>query len=110
MGLIDYLKDERKIMSKLGGRLISAAREGRAIARGKASPSTYRVYVPAEVDVSKIRSALKLSQAQFAARFGLPAATIRDWEQNRRKPEGAARVLLQVIKKEPDAVLRALKP
>jgi putative transcriptional regulator len=66
--------------------------------------------VPAEVDVRKIRSALKLSQAQFAARFGLPAATIRDWEQNRRKPEGAARVLLQVIKKEPEAVSRALKP
>jgi putative transcriptional regulator len=97
-------------MSKLGGRLIRAAREGRAIARGKASPATYRVHVPDEVDVRKIRSALKLSQAQFAARFGLPAATIRDWEQNRRKPEGAARVLLQVIKQEPDAVLRALEP
>jgi putative transcriptional regulator len=97
-------------MSKLGSRLIGAAREGRAIARGNANPATYRVHVPAEVDVRKIRSALKLSQAQFAARFGLPAATIRDWEQNRRKPEGAARVLLQVIKNEPDAVSRALKP
>lgn len=97
-------------MSKLGSRLIGAAREARAIARGEASAATYRVYVPAEVDVRKIRSALKLSQAQFAARFGLPAATIRDWEQNRRKPEGAARVLLQVIKTEPEAVSRALKP
>ncbi|MGA3311061.1 MAG: helix-turn-helix domain-containing protein [Xanthobacteraceae bacterium] len=97
-------------MSKLGSRLIGAAREGRSIARGEANPATYGVYVPAEVDVRKIRSALKLSQAQFAARFGLPAATIRDWEQNRRKPEGAARVLLQVIKNEPEAVSRALKP
>jgi putative transcriptional regulator len=96
-------------MSKLGDRLIKAAREGRTIARGEAGPATYRVYVPAEVDVRQIRSALKMSQAQFAARFGLPAATIKDWEQNRRKPEGAARVLLQVIKKEPEAVSRALE-
>jgi len=97
-------------MSKLGSRLIAAAREGRMIARGKANRATYRVYVPDDVDVRKIRSALKLSQTQFAARFGLPTATIRDWEQNRRKPEGAARVLLQVIKNEPEAVSRALDP
>ncbi len=96
-------------MSKLGSRLIKAAREGRAIARGEADPATYRVHVPADVDVRKIRKSLKLSQTQFAARFGLPASTIRDWEQHRRKPEGAARVLLQVIKSEPEAVSRALQ-
>jgi putative transcriptional regulator len=96
-------------MSKLGGRLIRAAREGRAIARGEADSASYRVHVPADVDVRKIRKSLKLSQAQFAARFGLPASTIRDWEQHRRKPEGAARVLLQVIKSEPEAVSRALQ-
>ena len=96
-------------MSKLGSRLIKAAREGRAIARGEIDPATYRVFVPADVDVRKIRKALGLSQGQFAARFGIPAATIRDWEQHRRKPEGPARVLLQVIKKEPKAVSRALE-
>lgn len=96
-------------MSKFGSRLLRAAREGRAIARGEADPGTYRVHVPAEVDVRKIRRALKLSQTQFAAKFGLPASTIRDWEQRRRKPEGAARVLLQVIKREPEAVSRALQ-
>jgi putative transcriptional regulator len=97
------------MMSKLGSRLIRAAREGRAIARGEVRPETYRVYVPEDVDVRKIRRSLKLSQTQFAAKFGLPASTIRDWEQHRRKPEGAARVLLQVIKKEPEAVSRALE-
>jgi putative transcriptional regulator len=97
-------------MSKLGKRLIQAAREGRAIARGELDPATYRVHVPADVDVRKIRKGLKLSQAEFAAEFGLSAATVRDWEQNRRRPEGAARVLLHVIKKEPDAVRRALAP
>jgi putative transcriptional regulator len=96
-------------MNKLGTRLIKAAREGRAIVRGEARAETYRVYVPAEINVRSIRRSFKMSQAQFAARFGLPASTIRDWEQHRRKPEGAARVLLQVIKKEPEAVSRALE-
>jgi len=96
-------------MSKLGSRLIRAAREGRAIVRGEARAGTYRVYVPEDIDVRKIRRSLKLSQTQFAAKFGLQASTIRDWEQHRRKPEGAARVLLQVIKKEPEAVSRALE-
>jgi putative transcriptional regulator len=95
-------------MSNLGKRLIRAAGEGRAIARGEADPATYRVHVPAEVDVRKIRQRLKLSQDEFAARFGLSVATVREWEQNRRRPEGAARVLLTVIEKEPEAVTRAL--
>ena len=95
-------------MSKLGSRLIKAAREGRAIARGEAA-GAYRVFVPADVDVRKIRRAFGLSQEQFAASFGIPTATVRDWEQHRRKPEGPARVLLQVIKKEPEAVSRALE-
>jgi putative transcriptional regulator len=95
-------------MSNLGKRLIRAAREGRAIARGEADPATYRIHVPAAVDVRKIRQRLKLSQDEFAARFGLSVATVREWEQNRRRPEGAARVLLTVIEKEPEAVTRAL--
>jgi putative transcriptional regulator len=95
-------------MSKLGKRLIQATREGGTIARGEADPKTYRVHVPAKIDVRKIRRQLKLSQAAFAAKFGIPAATIRDWEQNRRQPEGAARVLMKVIKEEPEAVSRAL--
>jgi putative transcriptional regulator len=96
-------------MSKLGKRLIKAAREARSIARGEADSKSYRVFVPADVDVRAIRNALKLSQAQFAMRFGLRAKTVQEWEQHRREPEGPALVLLQVIKKEPDAVSRALE-
>ncbi len=92
----------------LGERLIHAAKEGRAIARGEADPTTYRIHVPTDVDVRKIRQQLGLSQDEFAARFGLSVATVREWEQNRRRPEGAARVLLTVIEKEPEAVTRAL--
>jgi putative transcriptional regulator len=76
--------------------------------RGKADPSTCRVHVPDDIDVKAIRTKLRLSQTEFAHRFGIPPGTLRDWEQHRRRPEGPARVLLVVIAKEPEAVNRAL--
>jgi putative transcriptional regulator len=96
-------------MTKLGKRLIKAADEARAIARGEADPSTYRVYVPADVDVKAIRQRMKMTQAQFSARYGFPLGTLRDWEQGKGKPDTSARVLLLVISKEPEAVERALQ-
>ncbi len=59
-------------------------------------------------DVRTIRQRLGLSQQRFAARFGFSVETIRNYEQGHRKPRGAARVLLQIIAGEPDAVTRAL--
>lgn len=56
-----------------------------------------------------IRKALGLSQGAFAQRFGLGAAAIRDWEQQRRQLDPAARVLLLVIAHDPDVVVRALQ-
>jgi len=66
------------------------------------------MHVQADVDVRKIQKRLKLSQAEFAAEFGLSASTIRDWEQNRRRPRAPRLCCSMFIKKEPDAVRRAL--
>src|SRR5260370_25977537 len=77
-------------MSKLGKRLINAAKSAQAIAKGEADPKTYRVHVPAHLDVRAIRTKLKMSQNAFAARFGILPSTLRDWEQNRRHPDGGA--------------------
>ena len=49
-----------------------------------------------------------MSQAKFAKSFGLELSTVQNWEHGRRRPEGAARVLLRVIEREPEAVQRAL--
>jgi putative transcriptional regulator len=49
-----------------------------------------------------------MSQSQFATVFGVSVGTLRGWEQRRRVPEGPAQVLLAVIDREPEAVLRAL--
>ena len=64
---------------------------------------------PATVDVRAIRQRTGLSQTEFAARFGFTRDSVRNWEQGRRTPEGPERVLLLVIKRQPTAVLEALK-
>src|SRR5438132_13127926 len=58
--------------------------------------------------VRALRQKLKLTQEEFAARFHLPLGTVRDWEQGAHRPDKAAQVLLTVIAREPDAVVRAL--
>jgi putative transcriptional regulator len=59
-------------------------------------------------DVAALRARFQLSQAKFAALLGISAATVRNWEQGRRAPEGPARVLLRVAALHPEAVLSAV--
>lgn len=66
------------------------------------------VHVP-EVDVREVRTKMGLSQAQFATKFGLPPATLRNWEQGRARPDAPTRVLLAVIAKHPEAVEDVLR-
>ena len=55
-----------------------------------------------------IRGATRLTQAEFAARIGVPIETVRNWEQGKRSPTGAAKALLKVLDKAPEAALAAL--
>jgi len=66
------------------------------------------VHVP-QVDVRQVRRKMRLSQAQFAAKFGLPPATLRNWEQGRAHPDAPTRVLLAVIAKHPEAIEDVLR-
>jgi putative transcriptional regulator len=95
-------------MSKLGTRIIKAAREARAIVRGEITDG-FVVHVPDEVDVGKLRRKLKFSQSEFSQRFGFAIDAVQDWEQHRRRPDRTARVYLTVIAREPEAVSRALR-
>jgi putative transcriptional regulator len=60
------------------------------------------------IDVGKIRNNLHMTQEDFSQCFGFNIKTLRDWEQHRREPSGAAKNLLKVIELEPIAVQRAL--
>ncbi len=63
---------------------------------------------PSAQRIRKVRRRLKLTRQAFAERFGLDARALQEWEQGRRVPDRAARVLLTVIDREPEAVARAL--
>ncbi len=93
-------------MSKSGESILRGARQALAYAQG--AREGFVAHVPEEVDVAAIRKHLGLSQADFAMRFGFKLDAVQNWEQGRRRPEGAARAFLRVIEREPAAVQRAL--
>lgn len=60
------------------------------------------------IDVKNIRTDVGMSQREFATAFGISVNTLRHWERGDRHPNGPALVLLNVLSKEPETVLRAL--
>ena len=86
--------------------LVESIKEGGKILKGRAKPK--RAFKYDELDVRKIRERLHLSQTKFSALLGISPATLRNWEQSRRKPHGPARVLLRVAEKNPKSVLEAV--
>ncbi len=87
--------------------LLESVQEMDAVVRGKRKPARTRVVQPA-VEVKAIRAKTKLSQANFARLLNVDVATLRNWEQGRRKPQGPARALLKAVDRNPKAVLSAL--
>ena len=93
----------------VGESIIQGLNEAVAWTHGKSSNARVTlVHVP-EVDVRKVRTKMGLSQAEFATKFGLPPATLRNWEQGRSRPDAPTRVLLAVIAKHPEAVEDVLR-
>jgi putative transcriptional regulator len=70
------------------------------------------VTAPDDNDVYAIRCSLRgghgATQENFAQLIGVPVTTVRAWEQRRRRPSGAARVLLGMIAKYPWVAFDAL--
>jgi putative transcriptional regulator len=56
----------------------------------------------------RVRRRLGFSQAEFAQRIDVSLDTIRNWEQGKRYPTGAAKALLKILDKAPEAALAAL--
>ena len=96
--------------TETGLEIEAALGEVLAHVRGEAALPCRIVDDPAAERIVALRKRMKLSRQKFADRFGLDARAIQDWEQGRRVPDRAARVLLTVIDREPDAVTRALAP
>lgn len=87
-------------------RLVASVKQAGAIRRGQLKPGRVTEFRPE--DIRAIRDKLEKSQEEFALMIGVSVATLQNWEQGRRRPEGPARALLRVAAKNPQAVVEAL--
>lgn len=94
-------------MSKAGKRLVGAAKEALAIARGEKAPA--RTHIPSEINVKDIRLKTGLSQDDFAYQYGFTLEQVRNWEQSRSRPIGGVRAYLMIIDRDPEEVINLLR-
>ncbi|MEW5981944.1 MAG: NadS family protein [Acidobacteriota bacterium] len=86
--------------------LLASVRQAGQIRRRTRRPFRTTKVQPA--DVQAIRATLGASQPEFALMIGVSVATLRNWEQGRRTPDGPALALLRVAERNPKAVIEAL--
>ncbi|MBY0495436.1 MAG: helix-turn-helix domain-containing protein [Cyanobacteria bacterium] len=86
--------------------LVASVKETGRIQHGTARAARETVFKAA--DVKAVRKKLRAWQSEFALMIGVSVATLRNWEQGRRVPDGPALALLRVASKEPLAVAKAL--
>ena len=92
----------------LGNELVQAMQEVAAHIENKKKLQSRIVHIPDTIDIKSLRNDRGLSQKDFAERYGFTLSAIKDWEQGRRRPERAARILLAIIKKQPQLVEKIL--
>src|SRR5258708_40256236 len=97
-----------KRRTRLGMVLEESAKEILAHVKGDMRLPIRHIVLPDEVDVKRIRTKARMSQAEFARAFCINPRTLQDWEQGRRKPDTTTRAYLSVIAKNREAVLDAL--
>ena len=94
-------------MSPLGRDLARSLQQ--AIAYMKGEPTNVRVTHYVSADAKTIREQLNLSQRDFAETYGIPLATLQNWEQGRNRPDKTASAYLWSIAKLPDEIKNAQK-
>lgn len=98
---------KRKEMSdEMFAELMQSVREAVLIERGEMEPA--RVFEMEPFDIAKIRSKTNKTQEEFAAMLNISIGTLRNWEQGRRKPDGAALSLLKIVSADPQYVEKLL--
>ena len=83
--------------------LLASTKEAKEILSKKKSPN--RTFYIEEPNAKEIREKFHLTQNEFASMLNISVATLRNWEQGRRRPEGPARVLLNVANSNPEVLM-----
>ena len=102
-------KGRAKTGPTVGHRIIEGLEQAVAWTRGHNKRVQVTLVEVPQVDVREVRTKMGLSQSQFATKFGLPPATLRNWEQGRARPDAPTCVLLAVIARHPETVEEVLR-
>jgi putative transcriptional regulator len=94
-------------MSEIFDSIQQGLTEAIEFAQGQDIPAVVHKFAP--LDIKAVRAQVGMTQAEFASTFGISLGTLRHWERGDRKPQGPALILLNVLAKEPEVVLRALR-
>jgi putative transcriptional regulator len=101
-----------RVRLKADGRIVEILADGteRAIAGAALAGANPRAGGQGRdaVYAKGIRARAQLTQAEFAARIGVPIETVRNWEQGKRSPRGPARALLKMIDQAPQVAFAVL--
>jgi putative transcriptional regulator len=108
-------KPDLRLRLKADGRIVEILADGseRTVSDKSHFPQFAQQAMPAASGsdaayARAIRSAARMTQAEFAARIGVPVETVRNWEQGKRSPRGPARALLRMIEGAPDIAFQVL--
>ena len=102
-----------RVRLKADGRLVEVLSDGQervlppAAVKAPAEPASVNRASDASY-ARRVRSQTRLTQAEFAARIGVPIETVRNWEQGKRSPRGPARALLKLLDHAPDVAFSVL--
>ncbi len=94
----------RKKEFSFGDALLESLEEVRAWRKGEADLEVVTIEPLSPDRIRAIRKKVAKSAKQFEAKFGIPASTVNNWEQGRRQPDPAGRLLLEVIDAAPEIV------
>ena len=103
----EFQRRADEIMSEEFKSIKRGLEEAVAFARRQGKATVHEIDV-SQPDVRAVRTRTGLSQVDFARSIGIKKATLLNWEQRRRSPQGPARVLLAMIDKDPGIVQRML--
>ena len=98
----------KKVTHRLAEDIRASLHEATDYAAGRHTKAVIHRVTPRHTDAREARLKLGMSQREFACLIGTAVGTARKWELCTRRPSGAARTLIDVIKAEPKAVRRAL--